>query len=89
MKIQAVNSLITENGCRPPLKPAEFGGKRIIDKKAPDLNTLIEQTNTENPDTFVSSEPYTTDQKYNLACQVAAYYKTQYEELVNERGCLA
>lgn len=69
MKILAVNSAMQSINCQ-PIKP-DFTGK-----KQPKENAAA--------DTFTPSDPYTTEQKYNLACQIAAYYKNKYEQLVNK-----
>ena len=42
---------------------------------------------TEKSDTFTPSDPYTQEQKLDLACRLAAYYKTQYENLQNKSAC--
>lgn len=45
--------------------------------------------NDEAIDIFVNSDTEILEKKYNLACQVAAYYKTQYENLLKNGNCLA
>ncbi len=74
MKIQAINPVMRAESCQ-PIKP-EFSGKKRVKKK-------------EIPDNFIKQDPYTSEQKYEMACRLAAYYKTQYENLVKGKVCLA
>lgn len=53
-----------------PIKP-EYSGHSFKSTKAAD---------SQKQDSFV------LEQKYNLACQLAAYYKTQYEQLLKNGG---
>ena len=75
MKIQAVNSAIN---CQ-PIRQVEFARKHSV----PDF---YEQA-SENGDFFDLQDPRTTEQKYDFACRLAAYYKTQYENLLKNGGC--
>ena len=59
-----------------PLRRVEFGRR----ENAP----VIVEEPIVSQDTFVP--PTTAEQKYNFACLVAAYYKTQYENLL-KNGC--
>jgi len=76
MYIRAVNSVSNAKACQ-PIKPVNFGektGKQDV--------SIIPETPAE--DTFVP--PETLEKKYNMACLLAAYYKTQYEAL-SKQGC--
>ena len=42
-----------------------------------------------NEDVYSPSQQDVTEQKYELACRVAAYYKTQYENLLKNGNCIA
>ena len=42
-----------------------------------------------NEDMFTPTQQDITEQKYELACRVAAYYKTQYENLLKNGNCIA
>ena len=76
MKIQAVNSI---SNCT-PVKPVEFTKRKQkpVITEAPALQ-----------DDLFSSSQNVTEQKYNFACRLAAYYKTQYEELLKTGVCNA
>ncbi len=76
MKIQAVNSI---SNCT-PVKPVEFAKR----KQKP----VVKETPAIKEDSFSSSQNI-TEQKYNFACRLAAYYKTQYENLLKTGSCLA
>ena len=69
MNINAVNSAIS---CQ-PLKEMTF------EKKHANKNKDVQDTNFEC-DVF-APQTQTLEQKYDLACRIAAYYKTQYENL--------
>lgn len=72
MRIEAINNAMS---CQ-PLRRVEFGRR----ENAP---VIVEEPIVAQ-DTFVA--PPTTEQKYNFACLLAAYYKTQYENLL-KNGC--
>ncbi len=76
MKIQAINPV---HSCQ-PIKQVEFGKKA----KKINLNEAIKNS----PDTFQANQ-ISTEQKYDLACRLAAYYKTQYENLLKTGVCEA
>lgn len=80
MNIKAINSVFSPKSCQ-PIKPVSFA--RNAEK--PEL-PLAETPDT---DTFTPSEPGTAEQKYNMACLLAAYYKTQYEALAKQGICNA
>ena len=83
MNIQAIGSISSTVSAQ-PIKPVSF--KR---EDAP-REFLRSQTFGEESDSFVNnSDPEIMAQKYDIACRLAAYYKNQYENLVNEGGCLA
>ena len=73
MKINAIQ------GCQ-PIKQPDFG------KKA-QKNIII--SDPIGDDSFTSLEADTYEQKYNMACRLAAYYKLQYENLLNDGCCEA
>ncbi|MCD7739723.1 MAG: hypothetical protein LUH11_00015 [Candidatus Gastranaerophilales bacterium] len=84
MKVQAVNSMMSANNSR-NAKQVNFE-KRKTSEIEPILESVI---NEPENDTYTQSEPYTIEQKYDLACRLAAYYKTQYEQLSEGIGCIA
>lgn len=77
MKIQAINSVQAGSACQ-PIKQVEFARKQVPDLEIKDP--------LGDEDSFTPADPYTTEQKFNLACRLAAYYKTQYENLL-KCGC--
>ncbi len=82
MKIQAINPAMSVSSCQ-PIKQVAFERR-----KSPgiELSSVLQE---DISDLNKSSDSYTVEQKYNLACLLAAYYKTQYEQLSEEHGCLA
>ncbi len=76
MKIQAINSI---QSCQ-PIKQVGFAKKA----KKP----VIIENPANGKDSFTSNQT-TTEQKYDLACRIAAYYKTQYENLLLNGYCEA
>ena len=74
MKILAVSPVMPTEGCQ-PIKP-EFAGKK--QKKIHPVS-----------DKYTPSDSVVLEQKYNFACRLAAYYKTQYEKLLHSGKCLA
>lgn len=76
MNIQAINAALPVSACQ-PIKKVEFAGAKP---------QKIENSPAEQADTFT---PNNIEQKYDLACRVAAYYKTQYEELLKNGNCIA
>lgn len=79
MKIQAINSSMCTSGCQ-PIRNQSF---------AQSVPPAYNINDTKDCDVFTSSDPYTQEQKYDLACRVAAYYQTQYEKLQQKTGCYA
>ncbi len=75
MRIEAINNTMN---CQ-PIRAIEFGRR----ENAP---VIVEEPIIAQ-DTFVA--PATTEQKYNFACLLAAYYKTQYENLLKNGCCEA
>ena len=71
MNINAVNSAIS---CQ-PIKEMTFE-KKHADKRD-DVQDAVIVSDCFTPQT------QNLEQKYDLACRIAAYYKTQYENLVN------
>ncbi len=82
MNIQAINSVMPAAACQ-PIKEVGFGKK-----KTPEVQQSLELVIVDG-DIFTPQDPYTTEQKYDMACRLAAYYKMQYDKLLTEKGCLA
>ncbi len=79
MKIQALNSAIPVQSCQ-PIKQVEFAKRRSpIEIKDP----------LGDEDIYTPQDPATMEQKYDLACRLAAYYKTQYENLLKNGSVVA
>ncbi|MCD7780665.1 MAG: hypothetical protein LUH05_08350 [Candidatus Gastranaerophilales bacterium] len=83
MKVQAVNSVMPENNCQSVRRAGILRKPQENNFQEPEYSIEL------SDDVYTPSDPYTTEQKYNLACQLAAYYKTQYEELAEGLGCIA
>lgn len=85
MKIQSVKSVMPVN-CQ-PIKPNNFGAKR------PSIeDMLIEQDSLpfDNDDDICTlSNTSILEQKYDLACRLAAYYKNQCQQLLTNGSCIA
>ncbi len=73
MKVQSINSAMSSVFAQ-PVNNVEFS------KHSSSVKNNPREQQTLDRDTFV------LEQKYDLACRLAAYYKTQYEEL-KENGC--
>ena len=73
MKVQAISSAMSSVFAQ-PVGNVEFAKQTSIVTSNPRSEQNI------NIDTFIM------EQKYDLACRLASYYKTQYEEL-KENGC--
>ncbi len=83
MKIQSVNMLKSVS-CQ-PIKPSAFGGKKpSIEDMAAEQDSV-----SLNEDELVLSDNSILEQKYDLACRLAAYYKTQCQQLLENGSCLA
>ncbi len=78
MNIPAINSSMRTSNCQ-PIRSQSFAQAA----SAPCLKV----SDTENDDIFTPTDPYTEDQKLDLACRVAAYYQSQYEKLQQKTGC--
>jgi hypothetical protein len=80
MKIQATNLMQQINGCQ-PIKPVRFERQ-----KSPklDMNTVDALIQNDTLDKVGELEV-----KYDFACRLAAYYKTQYEKLLSQGECIA
>ena len=76
MRIQAINNAEKLVSCQ-PIKP-NFSTQSFT------------QNNVENAnkDTF-SSQNMNMEEKFDFACRLAAYYKTQYENLIKTGGVIA
>lgn len=79
MNIQAVNAVTSARACQ-PIKPVSF------EKKAQKPSFTKEVL---ADDKFAPSKPATLEQKYDMACLLAGYYKTQYESLLQKGNCIA
>ncbi len=73
MKINAIGSAMSVSACQ-PIKP-ESSKQSFSAAKSADLN-----------DTYDPSSPQVLEQKFDFACRLAAYYKTQYEQLLKHGG---
>lgn len=82
MKIQAIGSAMQTSACQ-PIKQVEFARRRAPEAE---LTTVFQEPVV---DVYTPQDPSTIEQKYNLACRIAAYYKTQYEQLLEQGCCLA
>lgn len=79
MNIQAVSSLMHSHNCQP------IRSQSFTQAVPNDFNI----NDTKCNDVFTSSDPYTQEQKLDLACRLAAYYQCQYEKLQQKTGCYA
>lgn len=79
MNIQAINSANAMLSCQ-PIKQVEFA-------KRPTPTIIEDPVSPE--DTLEIENPSTLEQKYDLACRLAAYYKGQYETLLSEGSIVA
>ena len=80
MNIQAINSVLASRSCQ-PIKAVSFA--RNVEKPEQPL------AETPDTDTFTPNQTGSVEQKYNMACLLAAYYKTQYEALTKQGACNA
>lgn len=76
MKIQAINAALPVSACQ-PIKQVEFARGK---------SQKVDNSQAEQADSFT---PSNLEQKYDLACRIAAYYKTQYEQLLKNGNCIA
>ena len=74
MKVQAINSAMSSVFAQ-PVNNVEFSKHHSSEFKA-----------NPRPEQNINSDMFVMEQKYDLACRLAAYYKTQYEAL-KENGC--
>ena len=74
MKVQAINSAMSSVFAQ-PVGRVEFSKQHSSYFKT---NPRAEQN--------INSDMFVMEQKYDLACRLAAYWKTQYDEL-KENGC--
>ena len=77
MDIQAINSSVRTSNCQP------IRSQSFAQAAAPCFSI----NDTDDGDIFTPTDPYTQEQKLDLACRVAAYYQTQYEKLQQKTGC--
>ncbi len=80
MKIQAISPMMSAINCQ-PIRPVKFGRKSVPQE------FLINQTLSEDEDSLLTQE--ILKRKYYTACDIAAFYKTEYEKLLREGNCLA
>ena len=85
MNIQAISSVFAPKSCQ-PIRNVGFA-KKPEQVEKPELPELMSET--PETDTFTPAEPGTAEQKYNMACLLAAYYKNQYETLAKQGCCNA
>lgn len=77
MKLNAVNSAIN---CQ-PLKNVAFSKNQapeVVSEQFPTMDVVV-----------IENSPSALEAKYDLACRLAAFYKTQYEQLLNEGSVVA
>ena len=82
MKVQAINPMVSTINCQ-PIRPVKFAGRNAAE------DYMNEQILNNPEDSFSQSKTDILEQKYDLACRLAAYYKQKYEEIKNGDGCLA
>lgn len=80
MKIQSINSPMKTVGCQ-PIRQVEFSQKKVQDSKP--------NNDSQNQDKLTLSTSETLEQKYDLACRIAAYYKQKYQQLLKSGHCVA
>lgn len=81
MKIQSISSIVNYQ----PVTRVNFARK----KEEQDTKDKITTPDILNTDVIILSTKNNLEQKYDLACRLAAYYKTQYEDLLNSGKCNA
>ena len=79
MNVNAINSAMNLSGCQ-PIRNQSFSHSMPPNYSIND---------TENEDVFTPADPYTQEQKFELACRLAALYATKYKELQQKTGCYA
>ncbi|MBQ4122782.1 hypothetical protein IJD44_03545 [bacterium] len=75
MRVSGINSTMPVLACqpiKPVLREQSFKSAKAADNCC--------------KDTFESQNTSILEQKYDLACRIAAYYKTQYEQLLKNGG---
>ena len=77
MNIQAINQAMRATGCQP------IRSQSFAQAMPPDFSIK----DTENGDIFTPTDPYTQEQKFDMACRIAAYYHNKYEQLQQKTGC--
>lgn len=80
MKLNAINAVNSAINCQ-PLRNVAFSKKQ-----APEVAS--EQFLTTDV-VVLEHTPSALEAKYDLACRLAAFYKTQYEQLLNEGSVVA
>ena len=90
MNISSVNSSAAQRPCQ-PIKPVSFqGGKSKAPSFAKEVfshdGDMLGNASVIHADTFCSK--VNAEDKFDMACLVAGYYKTQYENLLKENGCI-
>lgn len=91
MNIQAISSVFAPKSCQ-PIRNVGFAKKtEQVEKPEQVEKSELPELMSETPetDTFTPAEPGTAEQKYNMACLLAAYYKNQYETLAKQGCCNA
>lgn len=82
MKIQAISPMMSTVSAQ-PIKPISFN------RESAQQEFLKTQTFGEESDIYTPSDPETLEQKYDIACRLAAFYKHQYESLAKNGNCIA
>jgi hypothetical protein len=80
MKLNAINAVNSVINCQ-PLKNVDFGKKQAKEasyEQFPQMDVVV-----------LEHTPAALESKYDLACRLAAFYKTQYEQLLNEGSVVA
>ena len=88
--IQAINPMLSAVNVQ-PIKPVSFGKNHSVPE-----TFLREQTFGKDEDSYTSSDPRTMEQKYDIACRIAALngilareYEEKYNQLLEQGTCLA
>ena len=80
MNINAFNSVMPARECQ-PLKGSGYKGALVSN------HGLKNAALGAQSDYFAHSNADVQEQKFDMACRLAAYYRTQYENLMMRTGC--
>ena len=70
------------------LKPAQAMHKAVLSQPVEKEDTFVPSPKNDI-DALIGQDPSLLAKKYEVACHVAAYYKTQYENLAKQGCCFA